>query len=89
MRNSTRIHADAIGEFVHQDFREEAPLRMSWRAHRPLLAGVDVDVLVSAAAIGELVDVGKREIRAGARAAGAPALAHRTRSACRLRRRRL
>ena len=39
-----RIHADAIGELVHQDFGEEASLRMTRRAHRALLARVDVDV---------------------------------------------
>ncbi len=70
-----RIHADAIGELVHQDFGEEAPLRMSRRAHRALLSGVDVDVGVHAAAIRELIDVRQREIGRRACAARAPALA--------------
>src|SRR5262245_65604776 len=48
-----RIHADAIGELVHQDFGEETALRMARRAHRTLQARVDVNVLVHAPAVRE------------------------------------
>ena len=47
---------------------------MARRAHRPLLAGVDEDVLVRPAAVGDLIDVGQREARRRARAARAPRL---------------
>ena len=69
-----RIHPHLIGELVHQHFGDEAPLRMSRRAHRALLSGVDVDVGVRAAAIREDIDVRQRVIRSRARAAGAPRL---------------
>src|SRR5205814_1548508 len=58
-----------------QNFRQEAALRMPGRPHRPLLAGVDVDVLVRALAVRELVNVRQRESGRRARAARAPALA--------------
>ena len=45
---------------------------MARGAHRALLAGVDVDVLVGAAPIRELVDVRQREAGGRAGAAGAP-----------------
>ncbi len=47
---------------------------MSRRAHRALLAGVDVDVLVRAPAVREVVDVRQREARLGAPAPPVPQL---------------
>src|SRR5262249_46392746 len=47
---------------------------MSRRTHGALLAGVDVDVLVDALAIWELVDIRQREVRAGTCATSAPTL---------------
>src|SRR5262245_6787332 len=68
------IHAHAVREFVHQDFRQEAALRMSRCAHRALLTGVDVDVGMDSAPVREVIDVGQREVRGRARPTGAPAL---------------
>ena len=68
-----RVDLHAIGELVHQDLGEEASLWMSRRAHRALLARVDVHVGVDALPIRKLIEVRQREIRSGARAAGAPA----------------
>src|ERR1700733_11118945 len=57
-----RVHPDAIGELVHQDFRQEASLWMARGSHRPLLAGVDVDVGVGAPPVRAGVDVREREV---------------------------
>ena len=78
-----RIHLHAIRELVHQDFGEEAALRMARRAHRALLPGVDVDVLVRALPVREVVDVRQREARRLRRRRRCPSSARRTPSACR------
>ena len=70
-----RVHLHAVGELLHQHFGDEAALRVARRAHRALLAGVDEDVLVRAAAVRELVDVRQRESGGRAGAAGAPRFA--------------
>ena len=41
-----RIHLHLVRQLVHHDLGDERALRMARRAHRPLLAGVDEDVLV-------------------------------------------
>ncbi len=69
-----RIHLHLVRELVHHDLGDERTLRMSGRAHRALLAGVDEDVLVRAAAIRDLINVRQREAGGGARAARAPRL---------------
>ena len=69
-----RIHLHLVGELVHHDLGDERALRMTRRAHRPLLAGVDEDVLVRPAAIRDPVDVRQREAGGRAGAARAPRL---------------
>src|SRR5207344_978564 len=69
------VHLHAVGELLHQDFRDEAALRVTGCSHRSLLTGVYVDVLVRSATVGELIDVRQREASGRAGAAGAPRVA--------------